>query len=193
MLTRLRTNIWFFFYYAVAKRLPHSYARWGGPVFKAIRQFLGRRILAHCGNHVNIESGADFGRGNIVWLGDYSDIGIDCKLAGEVHIGNHSFMGPEVVIWTANHAFDRIDIPMMFQGCQESKPVWIGNDVWIGTRVIILSGVKIGDHAVIGAGAVVTKEVPEWAVVAGSPAKIIRFRIGKTQKETCHLQLSQPS
>ena len=85
-------------------------------------------------------------------------------------------MGPEVVIWTTNHRFDRIDIPIMQQGNRPSAPVWIGDDVWIGTRVIILPGVKVGNHAVIGAGAVVAKDVPPWAVVAGNPAEIIRYR-----------------
>jgi len=176
-LLRLKRNILFFGYYAFAKRLPCSYARWGGRVYKGIRGYLGRRLLAGCGKCVNIEAGASFGRGNTVWLGDYSDLGIDCKIHGEVHIGDHSFMGPEVVIYTWNHVFDRTDIPIMDQGCSPINPVWIGNDVWIGTRVIILQGVHIGDHCVIGAGSVVAKDVPAWSVVAGNPARILRQRI----------------
>jgi maltose O-acetyltransferase len=85
-------------------------------------------------------------------------------------------MGPEVAIWTTNHRFDRTDIPMMFQGNQVQKPVFIGNDVWIGTRAILLPGVHVGDHSIIGAGAVVAKDVPPWAIVVGNPARVVRYR-----------------
>ena len=85
-------------------------------------------------------------------------------------------IGPEVIIYTQNHSFDRIDIPMCEQGFQEECKVEIGNDVWIGARVIILPGVKIGNGCVIGAGAVVTKDVPDYCVVGGNPAKILKVR-----------------
>jgi len=73
--------------------------------------------------------------------------------------------------------FDRIDIPINQQGSTEEKPIEIGNDVWIGTRVIILPGVKIGDHSIIGAGAVVTKSFPPYSIIGGVPAKLIKKRI----------------
>lgn len=85
-------------------------------------------------------------------------------------------MGPDVVIMTNSHNFDRIDIPMNAQGSAVPQRVRIGNDVWIGTRVIILPGVTIGNGVIIGAGAVVTKNIPDMAIVGGCPAKIIRFR-----------------
>lgn len=62
------------------------------------------------------------------------------------------------------------------QGFQEEKPVYIGNDVWIGSRVTILPEVKIGNGCVIGAGAIVTKDVPDYAIVGGNPARVIRYR-----------------
>ena len=65
---------------------------------------------------------------------------------------------------------------MRYQGMKERLPIVIGNDVWIGRRVIIMPGVKISDGCIIGAGAVVTKDVPPYCVVAGVPAKIIRRR-----------------
>ena len=85
-------------------------------------------------------------------------------------------MGPECMIYTSNHGMDRTDIPMWKQQSTEVEPVVIGNDVWIGARVIILPGVHIGDGCVIGAGSVVTKDVEEYTVVAGNPAKFIRKR-----------------
>lgn len=84
-------------------------------------------------------------------------------------------MGPDVVILTHTHVTSRIDIPMGQQG-GEIRPVTVGNDVWIGMRSIIMPGVNIGNGVIIGAGAVVTKDIPDYAVVGGVPAKIIRFR-----------------
>jgi maltose O-acetyltransferase len=62
------------------------------------------------------------------------------------------------------------------QGFSQERPVVIGDDVWIGGQVIILPGVKVGSHSIIGAGSVVTKDVPQYAVVGGNPAKVIKFR-----------------
>ncbi len=85
-------------------------------------------------------------------------------------------MGPEVLIYTQNHDFSRTDITMDQQGWADEKPVVIEDDVWIGSRVIILPGVTIGKGSVIGASAVVTKSVPPYSVVAGNPAKIVKTR-----------------
>ena len=94
---------------------------------------------------------------------------------GPLKIGENVMMGPEVTILTHTHNIERTDIPMRQQGTIV-KEVIIGNDVWIGMRSIIMPGVKIGNGAVIGAGAVVTKDVPDNAIVGGVPSKIIRYR-----------------
>ena len=85
-------------------------------------------------------------------------------------------MGPEVIIYTSGHKHDKTDIPMMDQGMEETKQVIIGDDVWIGRRVIIMPGVNIGNGVIIGAGAVVTKDVPDYCIVGGVPAKILKWR-----------------
>ena len=131
-------------------------------------------MLENCGKNVNIESGATFS--SKVTLGDYSGIGINAKIYGTCYIGKYVMMGTDVTIITRNHRFDRTDIPMMEQGFEEERPVYIGNDVWIGDRALILPGVHIGDGSIIAAGAVVTKDVPPYSIVAGVPARKIRDR-----------------
>ena len=159
--------------YLFASHLPESFF-WINIGQKQIRAFCGKLILSKCGRNVNIEKGANFP--SSAELGDNSDIGIRAQLNGKVIIGNNVMMGPDVCIHARNHAFDRLDIPMNLQGFTTEKPVVIEDDVWIGARAIILPGVHIGTGAVIGAGAVVTKEVPDYAVVGGNPAHILKMR-----------------
>jgi len=94
---------------------------------------------------------------------------------GGVTIGDDVIIGPYCIIHSANHRIGELDKPVQQQGFEE-KPVYIGNNVWLGARVIVLPGVTIGDNAVVGAGAVVTKNIPPNATVAGNPARIIRMR-----------------
>lgn len=160
-------------YNSIAKHLAQS----GSRIFllgKYFRRFCAKLILKKCGKHVNIEHGAVFN--SECELGDYSGIGINCKLNGKVIIGKHVMMGPECLIYTRNHKFDDINITMDKQGFQEWKPVIIGDDVWIGGRVIILPGKHIGNGAIIGAGSVVTKDVEDYSIVAGNPARKVKSR-----------------
>lgn len=160
-------------YYSLAKHLPPSYSglKLGQ---KKLRAFCGKLMLKSCGKNVNIEKGAFFSPK--VSLGDYSGIGVDAKIYGACTIGNYVMMGENCTIITRNHKFDRTDIPMMEQGFEEEKPVSVGNDVWLGDRVILLPGVHLGDGCVIGAGSVVTKDIPPYAVACGVPAKVLRYR-----------------
>jgi len=87
-------------------------------------------------------------------------------------------MAPDVIILSKNHEYGSLDRPMRAQGEQAEKPVIIGDDVWIGTRVVILPGVNVGKGAILAAGAVVTKDVPEYAIVGGNPARFIKSRAG---------------
>lgn len=139
-----------------------------------LRRQFAKKIAFHCGNHVNIEHGASFTPG--LSIGDRSGVGVHCELTGPISIGSDVMMGPEVIIYTSGHKFDRTDISMMDQGFTDVKPVVIGNDVWIGRRVIIMPGVTIGDGCIIGAGAVVTKDIPDYSVAVGVPAKVIKRR-----------------
>lgn len=95
---------------------------------------------------------------------------------GPLSIGKNVMMGPEVMIITREHKTDISEVPMIQQGYEAPKPTTIGDDVFIGARVVITCGVFLGAHSVVGAGTVVTKDIPEYSFVAGSPFRIIRSR-----------------
>jgi maltose O-acetyltransferase len=160
-------------YVGFAKFLPKSHSKISFGA-KRIRGGLARCMIQHAGDNINIERGAEFATD--LSIGDNSGIGINCIISRGVSIGNNVMMGPECFVYTSNHNFENPEIPMIQQGYKAMEPVTIGNDVWIGSRVTILPGVKIGNHCIIGASAVVTKDVPDYAIVGGNPAKILRMR-----------------
>lgn len=141
---------------------------------KQIRAFCGHLILQSCGKNVNIEKNAEFD--SSVCIGNNSGLGINCRIAPYVTIGDNVMMGPNVTIYTQNHETRRTDIPMCEQGFKPVMGVNIGNDCWIGEGVIILPGVRIGNGVILGAGSVVRRDVPDWAVVIGNPAVIVKYR-----------------
>ena len=110
-------------------------------------------------------------------IGRRAGLNIGCWInaRGGVTIGNNVIIGPYCVIHSANHRMDNLETPIAIQG-YENKPVCIEDDVWIGARVVILPGVTIGEKAVVGAGSVVTKDIPSKAVAVGNPAQVIRMR-----------------
>lgn len=173
MLRKIKKIIGLCLYHCIGKRLPLSFSRFNIGQ-KRFRAFCGKLILTKCGKKVNIEKGAIFS--SKVELGNHSGIGVNADIKGKCIIGNDVMMGPQCIIYTYNHKFDDTTTTMRGQGFQEEKPVYIGDDVWIGGRVIILPGVKVGSHSIIGAGSVVTKDVPEWSIVAGNPAVVKKFR-----------------
>ncbi len=164
-----------YLYSNFAKWLPRS-DQSGRNWCRVIRRMVCQPLFEQCGYNVNVEHGATINSIGAISIGSHSGIGINAYVQGPLTIGDHVMMGPEVMIYTSNHAISRIDLPMSLQGHMPSRPVVIGDDVWIGARVIILPGVTIGKGAVLGAGAVVAKDVPDWAIVVGNPAKVIKLR-----------------
>jgi len=167
----IKSKILFVLYKITASWLPISQRC---ELAKKMRGAWAKRIVSYCGKNVNIERHAVFSPD--LSIGDNSGVGIDCEVYGPVTIGSDVMMAPEVVIYTDNHMHSRTDIPMWKQGFSKARPVKIGNDVWIGRRAIIMPGVTIGNGVIVGAGAVVTKDIPDFCVAGGVPARILKVR-----------------
>lgn len=170
----LRRLICLVLYYSFAIFLPETNNRYLRRI-RFIRRMFASPLFDKCGKKVIVEKGANFGTGKSIEIGDFSMIGLKAYIRGPLKIGRDVLMGPECVILTTNHNFSKRESPIRLQG-STSKPVLIGDDVWIGQRVMIMPGVNIGNGAIIGAGAVVTKDVPPYTIVGGAPAKVIKSR-----------------
>lgn len=173
-LPSVKDTLYWLFYHLFARFLPAS-SRPGGIVFRQIRYWACRPLFAFCGQNVNVERGVIF-PAKTVSIGSNSGIGVNSSVGAGTIIGSNVMMGPEVLIYTQNHSTYRLDIPMLEQGFSDWAPVTIGDDVWIGARVIILPGVTIGSGSVLGAGAVIPRDIPPYAVAVGNPARVVRYR-----------------
>lgn len=166
----------FLIYRLFAFYLPKSATPFIGKFSKQIRGKLASFIFKSSGKNINIEKGAKFGYGNGIILGNNSGIGINASIPPDTIIGDDVMMGPDCIIYASNHQFSDLTKPMNKQGHYPSKQTIIGNDVWIGGRVIILPGKKIGNGVIIAAGSIVTKNLEDFGIYGGNPAKLIRKR-----------------
>lgn len=168
-------------YYILAQHLPKSTFPVFGFMGEKIRLFLCHKLFASMGKNVNVENNAYIGNGSRISIGDNSGIGAYFHVQNtNLKIGNNVMMGEEVLILGGGHRNDRLDIPMLVQGELPLSDLEICDDVWVGSRATIMGKVsRIGKGVIIGAGSVVTKPIPDYAVVAGNPAKILRFRNDK--------------
>lgn len=139
----------------------------------------------HVGKTVSIGSG--FIAGDYVYIGPYS------QLPPQVHIGHYSSLSAHVAIVGADHNYDPPGVPIVFAGRPPSRITTIGSDVLIGHGVILMRGITIGNGAIVGAGAVVTKDVPAYAVVAGVPAEVLRYRFDERGQAIHEAMLAQPT
>ena len=110
--------------------------------------------------------------GDVV-IGDHTRIGLHNTIIGPVTIGSHVNLAQGITVTALNHNFEAPERRIDEQGVS-TQQVTIGDDIWIGANAVVLPGVTIGNHCVIAAGAVVTKDVPPHSLVAGVPAKIIK-------------------
>lgn len=154
-----------------------------GKVFRRVLMMLYRPLFAAHGCHFTFDpfgaySFSTISVGNRVSLG-YRPVLIASR--SHIRIGNHVMFGPEVVIMGGNHTTRHVgrfmnDVTDREKRPEDDREVVIDDDVWVGARAVILHGVTIGRGAIVGAGAVVTKSVPPYAIAVGNPARVLRFR-----------------
>ena len=144
------------------------------PSEHAKREQLLKEMLAECGAGCWIEPPfhANWG-GKHVHMGDYvyANFGLTCVDDTHIYIGEHTMIGPNCVLATANHPI----LPELREKAyQYNLPIRIGRNCWLGAGVIVVPGVTIGDNTVIGAGSVVTKDIPANVVAVGNPCHVLR-------------------
>lgn len=162
-------------YYGFARYLPRSY--WpGGRAATIARMWCARILCEQVGQGAVIEPRVDFGSGRYLRLGARSGIG-PRSTVGALHVGEDVMIGPELLAISQNHRFDDPGLPIKQQGYTPVEPIVIEDGAWIGARVTILPGVRIGRSAVVGAGSVVTRDVPADSVAVGNPARVVRSRL----------------
>jgi maltose O-acetyltransferase len=137
-----------------------------------------KRIPKNIGVKVVISKDCNFSHPENVVIYDYVYIGPRARVSsyGKVVFGKGTIIGPDLVIHTANHNYQKDIKTIPYDAELDIKDVVINDAVWIGSNVIILPGVKIGKGSVIASGSVVTKEVSDYSIIGGNPAKLIKMR-----------------
>lgn len=139
-----------------------------------LRWLVCRPLLREAEGQFTILRNAYFGNGSRLIMKDHANLGRGACITGQgiVTIGRHVMMGHDCYLITSNHKYLREG----YDGYVD-KDVLIDDHAWLGHRVTLLPGVTVGKHAIVGAGSVVTKDVPDYAIVCGNPAKVIKYRI----------------
>lgn len=155
-----------------AKKLFRAYNRTEDEEVGLRNQIL-RQLFKKLGENVWIEPDFRCEFGKNITIEDHVYINFGCVIldCAEVTIGAHALLGPNIGLYTVNHAADAEE--RISGGCS-GKPIRIGKNVWLGGDVKVLAGVTIGDNAIIGAGSIVTKDIPPDVIAVGNPCRVIR-------------------
>lgn len=137
------------------------------------REFLLKKILGKTEKNICIEPSfwCDYGYNIETGENFYSNHNLVILDCAKVTFGSNVFIGPNCGFYTANHP---IDAKRRNEGLETAHPITVGDNVWFGGNVVVLPGVSIGNNSVIGAGSVVTKDIPEYVVAVGNPCKIVK-------------------
>ena len=156
---------------AFARRLTHKLNTMDRSDYKGI-QAVVRELLGKSDNAwINPPFYCDYGKNIEVGKNFFANYNCTILDVGKVRIGDYCQLAPNVAIYTAGHPLHPAALNSLYE---YGIDVTIGNNVWIGGNVVILPGVHIGDNTVIGAGSVVTKDIPAWSVAAGNPCRVLR-------------------
>lgn len=179
-LGRISMGVWRRFRRASLKlRFPRAIWGRGCDIRWGLRLALSSRGKLHIGEEVVFERDATLECGGELWIGARTIFGHHCTVAAKesIRIGRDCLIAEMVSIRDHDHRFDDFSVPIREQG-SACAPVVIGNGVWLAARVVVVKGVTIGDNAIIGAGAVVTKDIPAGAIAVGVPARVVKMRPG---------------
>ncbi len=150
-----------------------AFARW--PLHGDALQML-REDRLRLGEHVLFEPGVWLtGAGTIeIGTGTFLNLGVQVAAIERVTIGAHCMIANGSFISDADHNFDDPDRPVPYQGFHSKGPTTLGDNVWLGANAVVTSGVTIGERCVIGAGSVVTRDIPPRTIAVGAPARVIK-------------------
>ena len=153
-----------------AKELCYKYNNINPLNLEERKEFI-KKILGKTGENVLIESNffCDYGYNILVGENFYSNHNLVILDAAKIEFGDNVFIGPNCGFYTAGHP---IDIETRNKGIEYAKPIKVGNNVWFGGNVCVMPGVTIGDNVTIGAGSVVTKNIPSNTIAYGNPCRI---------------------
>lgn len=154
------------------KQLCYEYNRLS-PLCMEDREKIMRRLLGRTGGRFLIEQPFYCDYGCNIEIGDNFYANVNCVILDEAKVtfGDNVFVAPDCGFYTAGHPFD---VEQRNSGLEYARPIVVGSNVWIGARVCVLPGVTIGDNSVIGAGSVVTKDIPSGVLAVGNPCRVIR-------------------
>jgi acetyltransferase-like isoleucine patch superfamily enzyme len=173
--------------FARVRERPRGSGFWLWPLRPLARALL-KRQLARCGSRTRFDPlTSTFGGIRNISLGDDVFIGPRCFISVpnvRLSIGDDTVIGPELCVMGGDHKFD---VPGTLyretRALGVNEPIAIGCNVWIGARVTILKGVRIGDGALIGAGSIVTRDVPSQGIAVGTPARVVGWRFEGTDRD----------
>lgn len=132
-----------------------------------------KKIIKNSKNNITIESGfwCDYGYNIEVGEAFYANHNLVILDAAKVTFGNNVFIGPNCSFYTSGHP---IDIERRIAGLEYAEPITVGDNVWFGGNVVVLPGISIGNNTVIGAGSVVTRNIPNNVIAVGNPCKVLK-------------------
>lgn len=154
------------------KQLCYEYNHISPDKMEERKEFI-KKILGSTGENLQVESNfyCDYGYNTHVGENFYANHNCVILDVAKVEFGDNVFIGPNCGFYTAGHP---LDVETRNQGLEFGKPIKIGNNVWIGGNVVVLPGVTIGDNVIIGAGSVVTKDIPSNTVAHGNPCRVVK-------------------